>query len=95
MSDLSLLVAEARGAHRLSDAVDGFGAIEANAAFGVIEPGVIVLLDSALEKFFERDALADRMSSSCSRRSRLRTIGARIRRPDRSSPAARSSIRRA
>jgi hypothetical protein len=60
-SDLSLLVAEARGAHRLSDAIDGFGAIEANAAFGVIEPSVIVLLDSALEKFFESDALADRI----------------------------------
>ncbi len=60
MSRLSLLTADESGSHRLRQAGEGFDAIETNAAFGVIEPDVIALLDTALERFFAGNSRAER-----------------------------------
>jgi hypothetical protein len=59
--DLSILIAEARDAHRLRGSGDGFGAIESSAAFGLVEPSVVSLLDSGLERFFAADDRGDRL----------------------------------
>ena len=61
MSDLSLLIAEGRGRLRLRGAGVGFDAIEANAAFGVVEPDAVALLDAALERFFADEKCFDRI----------------------------------
>ena len=59
--NLSLLIAEGRGSHCLRGTGDGFDAMEANAAFGVIEPEAVALLDAALERFFADETLVDRI----------------------------------
>ena len=59
--DLSFLIAENRDALRFGVSGDGFGAIESGAVFGTVEPNVVPLLDSALERFFVADGGEDRL----------------------------------
>jgi hypothetical protein len=59
--DLSLLVAETRGTHRLRGTDDGFSAIEGSAAFGLIEPSAAPLLDAALHRFFANQSGGDQI----------------------------------
>jgi hypothetical protein len=59
--DISLLVAETRGAHRLRGADGGFSAIEGSAAFGLIEPSAAPLLDAALHRFFANESAGDQI----------------------------------
>ena len=59
--DLSFLIADNRDGHRLGQSGEDLGAIDANAAFGLVEPNVTSLLDSALERFFHADDRQDRL----------------------------------
>ena len=59
--DLSFLIADNRDRRRLRQGGEGFGAVEDNAAFGLVEPNVAPLLDAGLERLFLADGGEDRL----------------------------------